>query len=47
MGFVELMRSFLAWGPKVRLIALPENLGFGGGSNEGFEHAKRDQRIYL
>jgi GT2 family glycosyltransferase len=33
--------------PKVRLIALPENLGFGGGSNEGFEHAKRDIVVLL
>jgi O-antigen biosynthesis protein len=33
--------------PQVRLIALPENLGFGGGSNEGFQHAKRDIVVLL
>lgn len=33
--------------PNVRLIALPENLGFGGGSNEGFEHAQRDIVVLL
>jgi GT2 family glycosyltransferase/glycosyltransferase involved in cell wall biosynthesis len=33
--------------PQVRLIALNENLGFGGGSNEGFQHAKRDIVVLL
>jgi O-antigen biosynthesis protein len=33
--------------PTVRVIALPENLGFGGGSNEGFAHAKRDIVVLL
>lgn len=33
--------------PKVRLIALPQNLGFGGGSNEGFAHAQRDIVVLL
>ncbi|HLW77723.1 MAG TPA: glycosyltransferase [Bryobacteraceae bacterium] len=33
--------------PTVRLIALNENRGFGGGSNEGFTHAKRDIVVLL
>jgi GT2 family glycosyltransferase/glycosyltransferase involved in cell wall biosynthesis len=33
--------------PQVRLVALPDNLGFGGGSNEGFQHAKRDIVVLL
>ncbi len=33
--------------PTVRVIALPKNLGFGGGSNEGFVHAKRDIVVLL
>src|SRR5271155_3319273 len=33
--------------PQVRLIALDENLGFGGGSNQGFHHAKRDIVVLL
>ena len=33
--------------PQVRLIALEENLGFGGGSNEGFRHARHDIVVLL
>lgn len=33
--------------PQVKLIALPENLGFGGGSNTGFEHAANDIVVLL
>src|SRR5580692_11806318 len=33
--------------PQVRLIALSENLGFGGGSNAGFEAAKNDIVVLL
>jgi len=33
--------------PQVRLVALKENLGFGGGSNEGFQHAKHDIVVLL
>ena len=33
--------------PQVRLIALEENLGFGGGSNAGFEHARNDMVVLL
>ncbi len=33
--------------PEVRLIALPENLGFGGGSNAGIEAAKNDIVVLL
>jgi GT2 family glycosyltransferase/glycosyltransferase involved in cell wall biosynthesis len=33
--------------PKVRLLALPANLGFGGGSNAGFEAAGNDIVIVL
>jgi len=33
--------------PTVRLIALEENLGFGGGSNTGFEHARNDVVVLL
>lgn len=33
--------------PEVRLIALPENLGFGGGSNAGFRAARNDIVILL
>ena len=33
--------------PSVRLIALEENLGFGGGSNEGFRHARNDVVVLL
>ena len=33
--------------PKVRLIALTQNLGFGGGSNAGFRAAKNDIVVLL
>jgi GT2 family glycosyltransferase/glycosyltransferase involved in cell wall biosynthesis len=33
--------------PKVRVIALPENLGFGGGSNRGFREARNDIVVLL
>lgn len=33
--------------PDVRLLALPENLGFGGGSNAGFRAAKNDVVVLL
>jgi O-antigen biosynthesis protein len=33
--------------PQVHLIALPENLGFGGGSNTGFRQAKNDVVVLL
>jgi GT2 family glycosyltransferase/glycosyltransferase involved in cell wall biosynthesis len=33
--------------PIVRLVALPENLGFGAGSNRGFEAAKNDIVVLL
>jgi GT2 family glycosyltransferase len=33
--------------PNVRLLALPRNLGFGGGSNAGFEAAKNDIVVLL
>lgn len=33
--------------PEVHLVALPENLGFGGGSNAGFRAAKNDIVVLL
>jgi GT2 family glycosyltransferase/glycosyltransferase involved in cell wall biosynthesis len=33
--------------PEVTVMALPENLGFGGGSNEGFRAAKNDIVVLL
>jgi GT2 family glycosyltransferase/glycosyltransferase involved in cell wall biosynthesis len=33
--------------PSVRVIALEQNLGFGGGSNEGFRQAKNDIVVLL
>src|SRR5947208_12921544 len=33
--------------PQVKLVALPENLGFGGGSNAGFRAAKNDIVVLL
>ncbi len=33
--------------PKVRVLALPHNLGFGGGSNAGFAAAKNDIVVLL
>ena len=43
-GSAEFLRSKF---PTVRLLALPENLGFGGGSNAGFAAAKNDIVILL
>jgi GT2 family glycosyltransferase/glycosyltransferase involved in cell wall biosynthesis len=33
--------------PQIKLVALPVNLGFGGGSNEGFRHATNDIVVLL
>jgi GT2 family glycosyltransferase/glycosyltransferase involved in cell wall biosynthesis len=33
--------------PSVRVLALPENLGFGGGSNAGFREARNDVVVLL
>jgi len=33
--------------PEVRILALPQNLGFGGGSNAGFRAAKHDVVVLL
>lgn len=33
--------------PRVKLVALPRNLGFGGGSNAGFRAAKNDVAVLL
>lgn len=33
--------------PEVRVLALPENLGFGGGSNAGFREARHDVVVLL
>lgn len=33
--------------PQVKLVALPQNLGFGGGSNAGFRAAKNDIVVLL
>ena len=33
--------------PQVRVLALPENLGFGGGSNAGFRAARNDIVVLL
>src|SRR5579863_8521514 len=33
--------------PQVRVLALPQNLGFGGGSNAGFRDAKNDIVVLL
>src|SRR5690349_19763362 len=40
----ELLREHF---PQVRVIALPENLGFGGGSNAGFRAATHDIVVLL
>jgi GT2 family glycosyltransferase/glycosyltransferase involved in cell wall biosynthesis len=37
----------LARFPNVRVVALPENLGFGGGSNVGFQAARNDIVVLL
>ncbi len=33
--------------PEVRVLTLPENLGFGGGSNAGFREARNDLAVLL
>src|SRR5690242_9429214 len=38
-GSVEFIRASY---PSVKVVALPENRGFGGGSNEGFRQARND-----
>lgn len=43
-GSAEYVRAAFPW---VRLIALKENLGFGGGSNRGFKEAANDIVILL
>jgi GT2 family glycosyltransferase/glycosyltransferase involved in cell wall biosynthesis len=43
-GSVEWVRSHY---PQVRLLALPKNLGFGGGSNAGFRAANNDIVVLL
>ncbi len=43
-GSVEFLRRNF---PTVRVIALPKNLGFGGGSNAGFREAKNDIVVLL
>jgi O-antigen biosynthesis protein len=43
-GSAEFLRQTF---PDVDVLALPENLGFGGGSNAGFEAAKNDIVVLL
>ncbi|MBS1825276.1 MAG: glycosyltransferase [Acidobacteria bacterium] len=43
-GSVAFLRQHF---PTVRVIALPHNLGFGGGSNTGFREAKNDIVVLL
>lgn len=43
-GSAELVRDNF---PQVRLLQLPKNLGFGGGSNAGFRAAKHDIVVLL
>ena len=43
-GSAEFVREHF---PQVTLLALPENLGFGGGSNAGFRAAKNDIVVLL
>ncbi len=43
-GSAEFLRLHF---PQVRLLALPENLGFGGGSNAGFRAARNDIVVLL
>ena len=43
-GSAEMMRERF---PEVRVLALPKNLGFGGGSNAGFRAAKNDIVVLL
>jgi GT2 family glycosyltransferase/glycosyltransferase involved in cell wall biosynthesis len=43
-GSADFLRTHF---PDIRVVALPENLGFGGGSNRGFEAAKNDIVVLL
>ena len=43
-GSAEFINSYF---PTVRVLQLPENLGFGGGSNAGFRAAKNDIVVLL
>jgi GT2 family glycosyltransferase/glycosyltransferase involved in cell wall biosynthesis len=43
-GSAELVRAKF---PQINLVALPRNLGFGGGSNAGFRAAKNDIVVLL
>jgi GT2 family glycosyltransferase len=43
-GSAEFLRDAF---PQVNVVALPENLGFGGGSNAGFRAAKNDIVVLL
>jgi GT2 family glycosyltransferase/glycosyltransferase involved in cell wall biosynthesis len=43
-GSAEFVRAAF---PRVKLLALPTNLGFGGGSNAGFRAAKNDVVVLL
>ena len=43
-GSAEFLREHF---PQVKLLALPRNLGFGGGSNAGFRAAKNDIVVLL
>lgn len=43
-GSAELVRERF---PQVKLLALPKNLGFGGGSNAGFREARNDIVVLL
>lgn len=43
-GSADLVRSHF---PGVRVVALPQNLGFGGGANAGFRAAKNDVVVLL
>jgi len=43
-GSAELVRANF---PRVKLVALPVNLGFGGGSNAGFQAAQNDIVVLL
>jgi GT2 family glycosyltransferase len=43
-GSADFVRSAF---PSVRVIALPDNRGFGGGSNEGFREARNDIVVLL
>jgi O-antigen biosynthesis protein len=43
-GSIEFLQSHF---PSVRILQLPHNLGFGGGSNQGFQAAKNDIVVLL